>query len=58
MLAVHRKTLCYPNMEPKKSYLDVLEACFWTSVCETVRTLTIVTEGQNATTPDKPPLEH
>lgn len=58
MLAVDGKTLCYPNMESKKSHLDVLEACFWTSVCETVHTLTIVTEGQNATTPDKAPLEH
>ena len=53
------KTLCYPKMETKKSYLDIPEACFWNSICKTLHVLTIATEGQNATTPDKaPPLEH
>lgn len=45
-------------MESKKSYLDILGARFWNSMCKTLHMLTMVTEGQNARTPDKAPLEH
>lgn len=56
MLDSDRKTFCCENMESKK-YLDISKACFWNSICKTVHMLTIVTEGQNATTPAKTPLE-